>query len=318
MACQWLLTLALAIQPPARRVMERTRSLPVNPFLPTASGSLAAQADAKYRAWPALNDPETRMAVNAGRRYRLHLLSNSSATVDPTRELFSGETLMSRFAMALAQRKALDRKEFFESCEFFARVRSKLRADDESGTLYDVAGGHGLVAALAAIFKYKGFRRVVVRDRRRPKAFDAVVSAAEEVAPWVTGRIVYEQGDVGPRGEPLSTGSAVVSVHGCGVLTDTIISAAVEADACSVALMPCCYAQTAAHAPEGLRNALGAALAADVHRTYTLDHLGYSVVWRAIPQSITPMNRILLAHRTAGPGRQAHQGLAREGMEREL
>ena len=51
------------------------------------------------------------MAVNAGRRYRLHLLSNSSATVDPTRELFSGETLMSRFAMALAQRKALDRKE---------------------------------------------------------------------------------------------------------------------------------------------------------------------------------------------------------------
>ena len=294
MACM----LALApLRPPPRRVVEQS-VISVNPFLPTASGSLAVQADAKFRAWPALNDPETRMAVNAGRRHRLHL---STDAICPTRALFAGESIMSRFAIALAERKALDRKEFFESCEFFSRVRSKLRANDECGTLYDVAGGHGLVAALAAIFKYRTFGRVVVRDRRRPKAFDAVVSAAEEVAPWVEGRIIYEQGIVGPQGEPLSTGCAVVSVHGCGKLTDKIIAAAVDADACSVALMPCCYQQTAANAPEGLRNALGAALAADVHRTYTLDRLGYSVLWRAIPRSITPMNRILLAQRATNP-----------------
>ena len=38
----------------------------------------------------------------------------------------------------------MDRKEFFESTEFFARTRHKLRADGGS-TLVDVAGGHGLV-----------------------------------------------------------------------------------------------------------------------------------------------------------------------------
>ena len=71
---------------------------------------------------------------------------------------------------------------FFESCEFFARVRSKLCADEcGERVLVDVAGGHGLVGALAAIFKYKDFDQVVVRDRRRPKAFDAVVAAAVEV-----------------------------------------------------------------------------------------------------------------------------------------
>jgi hypothetical protein len=287
-----LLLSALAVAPPARRVAPPA---PVNPFLPTAASSLAVQADANFRAWPALNDAATRMAINAGKRYRLHL---PPADDDPTRELFAGDSLMCRFSVALAKRKALDRKEFFESCEFFSRVRSKLKADDEiGGTLVDVAGGHGLVAALCAIFKYKDFGRTIVRDRRRPKAFDAIVSAAEEVAPWVAGRITYEQGDVGPGGQPLPEGCAVVSVHGCGKLTDMVIAAAAAANARSIALMPCCYAQTAADAPEGLRSALGAALAADVHRTYTLDGLGYSVVWRAIPQTITPMNRILLAHR---------------------
>ena len=49
------------------------------------------------------------------------------------------------------RRKAVDRKEFFESTEFFARSRHKLRAD-RGGTLVDVAGGHGLVGVLAAIF----------------------------------------------------------------------------------------------------------------------------------------------------------------------
>ena len=149
-----------------------------------------------------------------------------------------------------------------------------------------------------AIFKFKEFQRVVVRDLRRPKAFDEVVAAAVEVAPWVEGRIVYEQEAVGPRGTPLPKGCAVACVHGCNKLTDIIIDAAADADARSLALMPCCYAQTAANAPDCLRQSLGVALAADVHRTYTLERLGYTVAWRAIPQSITPMNRIIVASRS--------------------
>ena len=260
----------------------------------------AASDDTAFRAWTALNDVTMRHAVNAGRRHRLHL---SGEPDDPTMELFGGGTLMDRFALALARRRCVDRKEFFEACEFFARTRSKLRADDDMGTLIDAAGGHGLVGTLAAIFKYKQFERVVVRDPKQPKAFAAVVAAAVEAAPWVEGRITYDPAKLGPE-TPLPRGCAVVGVHGCGTLTDRIITAAAAADARAIALMPCCYSQTAAHAPPALRRALGVPLAADVHRTYRLEELGYTVGWSAIPASITPMNRVILAHRPGAESRE--------------
>ena len=101
---------------------------------------------------------------------------------------------------------------------------------------------------------------------------------------------------VGPSAA-LPAGCAVACVHGCKGLTDQIIAAAVDADACSVALMPCCHPSNAAGAPEGLKRALGAPLAADIHRTYTLEAGGFQVGWRAIPRVISPMNRILIASR---------------------
>ena len=145
---------------------------------------------------------------------------------DPTLELFQGDSLMNRFARALAAKKAIDRKEFFEACEFFARVRSKLHADDGVGTLIDCAGGHGLVGTLAAIFMFRQFDCVIVRDPKKPNAFDAVLEAAVEVAPWVEGRIMFDQSKIGPAHAPLPQGCAVVGVHGCRDLTDKIIAAA--------------------------------------------------------------------------------------------
>ena len=92
-----LLLLPLALpQPPPRRVALQQRDAaeaqnPVNPFLPTVSVRAGAQiVDANFRAYPALNDDATRMAVNAGRRHRLHLKdTDGSEEVDPTVELFS-------------------------------------------------------------------------------------------------------------------------------------------------------------------------------------------------------------------------------------
>lgn len=76
-----------------------------------------------------------------------------------------------------------------------------------------------------------------------------------------------------------------------------MIAAASSASCASIGVMPCCYAHVAEDAPRALRRSLGVALAADVHRTYTLEGLGYDVKWRAIPSSITPLNRLLLARR---------------------
>ena len=206
-ACLLVLVPALPAPPPQRRI-----------FVQTASNMLPSAAPATFRAWPALNDENTRRSVNAGRRFRLHL--QNSSTEDPTLELFQGDTLMNRFALALARRKAIDRKEFFESTEFFARTRSKLRADGGS-TLVDVAGGHGLVGCLVAIFMAKQFERIIIRDLRRPAAFDEVLAAAVEAAPWVEGRVVYEEEKVGLHA-PLPQGCAVVCVHGCKGLTEKL------------------------------------------------------------------------------------------------
>ena len=100
----------------------------------------------------------------------------------------------------------------------------------------------------------------------------------------------------------LPRGCAIVGVHGCRDLTDKIIAAAADADARAVALMPCCYKSTAADAPEALRLSLGVPLAADVHRTYVLEQLGFTVKWSAIPTCISPMNRIILASRVGRGG----------------
>jgi len=101
-----VLTMAVVLAlAPQRRVLD---AAPQSPF---AAGPHASHhsTDANFRAWPALNDVATRHAVNAGRRHRLHLGANNGGA-DPTLDLFSGGTLMDRFALALAARKAVDRK----------------------------------------------------------------------------------------------------------------------------------------------------------------------------------------------------------------
>ena len=120
MMATWTLLAVATALPPARRVPVQV------PRSGSSSTAALEYADANFRAWPALNDEKIRRAVNAGQRYRLHLLDNASMP-DPTLELFSHDkSLMSRFGLALAAKRAVDRKEFFEACEFFARVRNQL------------------------------------------------------------------------------------------------------------------------------------------------------------------------------------------------
>ena len=88
--------------------------------------------------------------------------------------------------------------------------------------------------------------------------------------------------------------ASVVAVHACGVRTDRCLELAM-AHHSPVAVMPCCYAQTARAAPRAIKAALGAMLTTDIDRTYRLERAGYDVDWAHIPEAITPMNRILVA-----------------------
>ena len=70
---------------------------------------LTTEPDPNHSSKPKPNpnpNEGTRKAVNAGRRFRLHLQNASAAEAsggDPTLELFQGDTLMNRFALALAR-----------------------------------------------------------------------------------------------------------------------------------------------------------------------------------------------------------------------
>ena len=293
-----------AVAPPVRSVAPPIRaSAPLQaswsaPFGPRIAGATAFAMNEPYEAWPALNDDAFAAAVGVARRKRL--MVPESGEPQPLDALLEGTDLKARLGRSLARRRAVDRKEFFETWEFFARART-VRTSPGNGTLVDVAGGHGLLAALFAVFEPKRFSRVVVADTRRPRAFDAVLDSMAEVAPWAVDTLEYIDGpaaDIRDTGAGLlPAGCAVACVHGCGSLTDAVIEAAAHAEAASVAVMPCCYGGLARDSPRALRRSLGVALAADIERTTTLEALGYRVDWRALPQAITPLNRVLLAKR---------------------
>ena len=254
----------------------------------------AAASDIKFKAWPALNDGARQAAVGVTRRQRLELKP-------PLNDIFAGTTLQCKLARALAQARALDRKEFFETFEFFEQVRSTLRCSKTCKTCVEVAGGHGLLGVLLAVLESSRFDHVIVTDQRRPKSFDAILSVAESLAPWVRQslRFVEIEFTAQTASALLPAGGAVVCVHGCKSLTDSVVRHAMAADAQSIAIMPCCYAhaEAAEAAPQALRKGLGVALAADVQRTYVLEAAGFEVSWRHIPSTITPMNRVLVARR---------------------
>lgn len=247
--------------------------------------------DARFKAWPSLNHAAALAAAGVSSRARLE---PGNPPID------SGSGLAERFSRTLAETRAVDRKEFFESWELFAQVRGCFHCAEGCSTFVEVAAGHGLLGVLVALFEARRFERVLITDRKRPDSFAAVLSAAAAVAPWVVEKIEFLEQDFTENAAALlPAGSAVACVHACKSLTDEIIRAASEAGVETLAAMPCCYGHSAAaqRAPLALRRSLGVRLAADIDRTYTLEAAGFEVSWRHVPAAITPMNRVLVARR---------------------
>ena len=90
----------------------------------------------------------------------------------------------------------------------------------------------------------------------------------------------------------------MLSSHGCGALTDQTLDLAIAMKG-HVAVMPCCCHPKRPEAPEVMYRELGVKDGVDVDRTYRLNSAGYRVLWRYIPEDITPMNRIILGSRSA-------------------
>jgi hypothetical protein len=221
---------------------------------------------------------------------RLRWAARSTFRVDrKSAPSFRGDPLAERIVAALAERRAINVKEVLESFETFGRLRKRLRAP----RMADLCCGHGLTGLLFAAVERR-VEEVILMDRDKPPKADLVVEAVCEAAPWAADKVRWVEADVSDAAAHLAPETSVVAVHACGVRTDRALEAAVAVGG-PVAVVPCCYKQTAKRAPRALRDALGAELATDVHRTYWLEARGYRVEWAAIPEAITPMNRVLVA-----------------------
>lgn len=230
-----------------------------------------------FRIFRSFNDESLRWAARS--TFRVDRKSRPS---------FRGDPLAERIVSALADRRAINIKETLESFETFSRVRRRLRAP----RMADLCCGHGLTGLLFAAME-RSVENVLLLDHAKPPKADLIVEAVVEAAPWVAEKVRWVEGEVGGAAEHLERGTSIVAVHACGVRTDRVLEVATSIGG-AVAVVPCCYAQTGKRAPKALRGALGAILATDVERTYWLEAQGYRVDWSAIPEAITPMNRVLI------------------------
>jgi hypothetical protein len=200
-------------------------------------------------------------------------------------ERFPGTTLRDRLGRAVCEAGCLPRKEFFEAWELARRVRRRI----SGRRIVDVAGGHGLLGQMLWLLDQSS-ASVLVVDRQIPASAHTLHEALSREWPRLSGRVEYRASDL--SAVALSCHDLVVSCHACGALTDTVIAAAVAAQA-AVAVMPCCH--DAAASPVGpLTGWMDEALAIDALRAVQLSQAGYTVTTTEIPSEITPKHRVLM------------------------
>ena len=206
---------------------------------------------------------------------------------------FASERLTDRFIRSLVKGHVIKWKEVLESFEFFYQTRKYLRRP----SMAEMCCGHGLIGILFALLEER-VEKVKLADADIPSSLAAVLDSAICLGPWVEEKVEVSETTIETVQAQLPAGTAVLSAHGCGALTDQVLDLAMAVQG-PVAVMPCCCHPRSLEAPGVLYQELGVRDGVDVHRTYRLNEAGYEVLWKYIPQEVTPMNRIILATKPA-------------------
>lgn len=236
---------------------------------------MESPAKVTFKAFPQLEDWADQAALHSRRRPGPWVL-----------DWFSRDTHPDRLARALLERRVLPFKEVLESFEFFERARRRVRRP----VVADLCCGHGLVGLLYGVF-HRDVEQVLLVDRIRPSSAEACLDALAPLAPWLRKKVRFSVAQLEDVEVPPE--SAVLGVHACGTATDKVIGHALASRG-PIALLPCCHARAQQPGPAAIGRALGVSLATDIHRTYRLEDAGYRTRWSAIPDAITPMNRVIL------------------------
>ena len=198
---------------------------------------------------------------------------------------FPGDTLFDRLGRAVCDAGCLPRKELYEAWEVARRTRRLFRG----GRVFDVAGGHGLLAHVMLLLDDSS-RDAVIVEPAVPESAAALRDSLVPVWPRLEGRVLH--GDIELEHVVIAPDDVVVSCHACGALTDRVLDAAVRASA-RVAVLPCCHDEETCDTG-GLTGWLDAPTAIDVTRARRLAAAGYRVRTQTIPAGVTSKNRLLL------------------------
>jgi hypothetical protein len=234
---------------------------------------------------------------------------------------YQGDSLFHRFAQAVC---ALDgvvpRKELHENWEAATRIQ---RHFPDATRIADLASGNGLLSWALLMLDETGQRNILCVDKVKPPSAGRLSDHFISLHPEFRARHRYAVGDLAdliPQPDSL-----LVAVHGCGRMTDTVIEMGVRAQA-PLALMPCCHSIPASKLTISIaQHPLGAAAfghvtrmskrtsasaALDQARIRTLRHLAYEVTVDAIPEDITPHNRLIIARPPASDAPAVPRGRA--------
>ncbi len=202
-----------------------------------------------------------------------------------TAKLIKGESLFARLGRAVCEAECLPRKELFESWETARRIRRKMRG----GPILELAAGHGLLSAILILLDDTSPKATCV-DIQKPQSHDKLIATLSHRWPRLKGRIEYRQHPIADT--TAAEGTLAACVHGCGSITDQVLTLAIE-HRCRVAVLPCCH--DLHHNDRGsLQGWMDGPLAVDATRAARLKAAGFDVLTTTIPAEITPKNRLLL------------------------
>ena len=201
---------------------------------------------------------------------------------------FPDDTLFHRVARAVCHAGVLPRKELYEAWEMARRVRRVFRG----GRVVDLGAGHGLLAQIMLLLDDSSPSALVV-DASLPPSSARLHEVLVEAWPRLAGRVEFvtatiEDADI----VRIVATDVIVSSHACGALTDRVLARAVAARA-RVAVLPCCHDLDTCDTGD-LAGWLDGPMAIDAMRAVRLRQQGYRVWTLAIPEAITPKNRLLL------------------------
>jgi hypothetical protein len=228
---------------------------------------------------------------------------------------------IARICCNLGQR--FPRKELHESFEAALLTHTHF---PEASIVVDGAAGHGLVGLILLVLDQSSKRVCLAVDRERPSAAVLLAEAFEKE--WGLGlrrRYSFVEGDLQLITPPPR--SLLISIHGCGSLSDVLIDKAIESS-CDLAIVPCCQAGSQYLPKRGARPTtmpllfkhyktrgvkeaqihtskmgarFGVALAVDAARVTSLRSSGYKVVIKKLPEGITGRARVIFARIPGDP-----------------